>query len=121
MHISLKKFFRIRAISKLLGNGVLQSLAGLEHGQLGSGDLDLFLGAGIAADAGSASLGLEGAKANQLDLLALSQGLGDDFDGSADNGLSVLLGQTGLLGNGGNEFSLINSKFPPKYFSPVNR
>ena len=103
-----QKFFS--GYTELLGDGVLQSLAGLENGQLGSGDLDLFLGAGVAANAGGASLGLERAKTDQLDLLTLSQGLGDDFQRSADNGLGVLLGQAGLFGNGSNEFSLIHGK-----------
>ncbi len=53
----------------LLRDGVLQSLAGLELGNAGSGDLDLFLGAGVAAHAGSALLDVESAEANEGDLL----------------------------------------------------
>ena len=40
----------------LLGNGILQSLASLKYGNLGGRNVDLLLGAGVAADAGGAAL-----------------------------------------------------------------
>ena len=52
--------------ASLLRNGVLQSLAGLEGGNGGGGDLHGGAGAGIQAGTGGALLGLKGAKAHQL-------------------------------------------------------
>ena len=52
----------------LLRNVILERLADLERGDTGSGDGDLFLGSGVAADAGGALLDLEGAEADELDL-----------------------------------------------------
>ena len=84
----------------LLGNGILQSLASLKYGNLGGRNVDLLLGAGVAADAGGAALDLKGAKAHQLHLLVLAQSLGDDVDHGGQGSLSILLGQACLRSRG---------------------
>ena len=47
----------------------------------------------------------------ELDLLLLAQRTGDGIHHGGDSGLSVLLGKLRLLGDSGNEFSLIHSRF----------
>lgn len=74
-------------------NSVLQGLASLECGQLGSLDGDLGTGLGVAALALGALADLESAKANQGDLVAALQGLGDDIESAVDSSLGILLGQ----------------------------
>ena len=69
---------------RLLRDGVLQSLAGLELGNAGSGDLNLFLGAGVAAHAGSALLDVESAEANEGDLLTGLESGGDGVERGVD-------------------------------------
>ena len=96
----------------LLSDDVLQSLAGLENGQAGSGDLDGLLGPGIAANASFALLCLEDAEAGDLDLVALNQSGLDGLEGSVDDALCVLLGHAGLLGNCCDDFGLVHSYRP---------
>ena len=55
----------------LFSHSVLQSLAGLEHGHLGSRDLDNFLGTGVTAGAGSAAVGWHELGANLILILVL--------------------------------------------------
>ena len=74
-------------------NSVLQGLASLECGQLGSLDGDLGTGLGVAALALGALADLESAKANQGDLVAALQGLGDDIESAVDSSLGILLGR----------------------------
>ena len=92
----------------LFSHSVLQSLAGLEHGHLGSGDLDNFLGTGVTAGAGSAGLDLERTEANQLDLVAFLQSGGNGVQSSGDSSLSVLLGNLSGSGHGGDQFSFVH-------------
>ena len=92
---------------RLLRHDVLQSLACLEGGNAGSGDLDGFLGVGVAANAGFPLLGLEGAEAGDLHLVALYQSRGNGVNGGVDDPLGVLLGQAGALGGGSNQFSFV--------------
>ena len=79
-----------RRMLLLVVDSVLQCLASLEGRGLGSGNLDLLVGAGIPAGAGAALADLEGAKAHQLDLVALLQGLRNGVDDSGNSRLSVL-------------------------------
>ena len=65
-------------------DGVLQSLAGLESGQLRSLDGDFLAGLGVAALACGALADLKGAEADQRDLVALLQGVGDGVQGAVD-------------------------------------
>ena len=58
----LQKFVQAHG---LLGDAVLKSLAGLEAGNPGGGNLDGLLGVGIAADAGLTILGFENAEAGE--------------------------------------------------------
>ena len=97
-------------LQKLFCNSVLKSLAGLEHGSLGSGNLDGFLGLGVAAHASLAALQLEGAKANQLHLVALCDGFLDGIDDGGESLFCILLGQAGLCGDLGYEFSLVHNQ-----------
>ena len=94
---------------KLFCNSVLESLAGLEHGSLGSGDLDGFLGLGVAAHASLAALQLEGAEADQLDLVTLGDGFLHGIDDGGESLFCVLLGQAGLGGDLSDEFSLVHN------------
>ena len=57
----------------LLCDDVLQSLTGLENGNAACGDLDLFLGLGVAADAGVALLDLKCAEADELNLVTADE------------------------------------------------
>ena len=66
-------------------NGILQSLAGLESGDLGSGDGHSLLGLGVDAGTLSALLHLERAKANNLHLTVGDHALGDGGE-SGGNG-----------------------------------
>ena len=95
--------------AKLFCNGVLESLAGLEDGNTGSGDLDGFLGLGVAAHAGITALELKGAKANELNLVALLDSIGNGFHNGGQSLFSVLLGQAGLAGDLSNEFGLVHN------------
>ena len=90
------------------GNGVLQSLAGLEHGPPGGGHLDDLQGLGVAALTGSPLTALEGAKAHQLNLLTAHQSVGEGVQLGGDSLLAVLLGHTGFFYHGGNQFSFVH-------------
>ena len=94
---------------KLLGDLVLQSLASLENGNAGSGNLDGFLGSGVTAGTSFTLLGFEAAETNQLDLIAVCQSVSDGVDGSVQSLFSVLLGQAGLNGHFCDEFSLVHN------------
>ena len=105
---------------KLL-NGVLQSLTGLEGGQLGSLDGDLGAGLGVAALALGAFADLKGAKADQRDLVAVLQGSGDGVQGAVDSSLGILLGQVRIVRNSGDQFNFRHSIIPPKYYISKKR
>ena len=105
---------------KLL-NGVLQSLAGLEGGQLGSLDGDLGACLGVAALALGALADLKGAKADQRDLVAVLQGGGDGVQGAVDSSLGILLGQVRIVCNSGDQFNFRPSIIPPKYYISKKR
>ena len=98
----------------LFSHSVLQSLAGLEHGHLGSGDLDNFLGTGVTAGAGSAGLDLERTEANQLDLVAFLQSGGNGVQGSGDSSLSGPLGKFSGSGHGGGQVRFVYEEIPPE-------
>ena len=66
-------------------------LAGLEERRQLLGDRNLVAGARIAAGAGLALLGREGAEAAQLDALSASERIGDLAENSVDDGLDVAL------------------------------
>ena len=55
-----------------LVDSLLQSGTGLEHGLLGSGDLDLLFGLGVAAHAGGALVDLESTETDELNLVTLN-------------------------------------------------
>ena len=103
--------------TKIIIPSQIQGLAGLEHGHLGGGDLDLLFGLGVAAGALGTALDLERAEADQLHLVAVGQGAGDHIDGGVHNGLGILLGQAGLLGDGIDQFSLVHSTYSSYVFA----
>ena len=70
---------------------------------------------GEKAHPGGPGLYLKGAKAHQLDLVVVLQGLGDGSQSSGDDSLGVLLGHAGLFRHGGDQFGLIHDS-PPKNF-----
>ena len=95
--------------------GVLQSLARLEHDALGSSDGDGLAGAGVDALTLSALTHLKGAKADQRDLVAVLQGSGDGIQGAVDSSLGILLGQVRIVRNSSDQFTFRHSIIPPKY------
>jgi hypothetical protein len=99
---------------QLLGNLVLQSLAGLEDGSLAGSDLDGLAGTGVAGLTSLAVLDFKRAKADQLDLVTLDQSFGDGFQSSGQSQLGILLGQVGLFSDGCNQLSLVHFSYPPK-------
>ena len=75
-----------RSFEGVSANDVLERLAGLEGRDLGSGDLDLGAGGGVAADALGAGLDLKRAKADELNLLTSGERA---LDGG-ENGVGVM-------------------------------
>lgn len=94
---------------KLLVHAVLQGLAGLESGSLGSGDLHSLASAGIAGGAGGTVHNFEAAEAHDLHLFTGGQGLGHGLGEGGQNLLGVLLGESGFFGNSVYQFSFIHS------------
>ena len=86
------------------------SLSALPALKVGTGDLDLGAGGGVAADALGAGLDLKRAKADELDLLAFLEGCGDGVESGGDDGFGFLLGNAGLFSSSSNEFGLIHGK-----------
>ena len=72
---------------------VLERLAGLEHRSLGSSDLDGLAGARVFADTRGAGLDLEGAKADELHLVASFERVLDGGGERLQRRTSVLLGE----------------------------
>jgi hypothetical protein len=89
----------------LLGNGLLESLARAELGNLGSGNLDLFAGLGIPARTGLPLGYLEGAEADEGNAITLFQGIAYGTDEGANGLLGSSLGQLGGFCDGFHEFS----------------
>ena len=99
-----------RSFEGVSANDVLERLAGLEGRDLGSGDLDLGTGGGVAADALGAGLDLKRAKADELDFLAFLEGCGDGVESGGDDGFGFLLGNAGLFSGSSNEFGSIKPR-----------
>ena len=76
---------------------LLQRLASLERGGLGSADADDFPSHGVVALAGGTVLRLEGAEADQRNLLALLQGLHDGIENAVEDLVHVLAGNGGFF------------------------
>jgi hypothetical protein len=81
---------RVRALGV---DGVAQLLTGLEEGDALGGDVDLFAGLGVTADAGIALAGTEASKATDFDLVAGLQGSDDGFKQGVDDDFSVAAGK----------------------------
>ena len=96
-----------------LVDSLLQSGTGLEHGLLGSVDLDLLFGLGVTTHASGTLTNLKGTKADQLNLITLHQSLFDRSDNSGDGLLGILLGQLGLSGDSSNQFYFVHCNIPP--------
>ena len=77
---------------------------------------------GVAANACFTLLGLEDAKAGQLDLLTCDEGSGDGVDGCVQNALCVLLADASTLSGCCDEFGFIQNGFLSfkSYESPIN-
>lgn len=91
-----------------LGDHFLQFLAGLELNNLLGLDVDGFLGLGIDALASSALGNFEGAEADELNLVALLEGVLEGIEHGFESLLSGGLIQLGLLGNGLHEICFIH-------------
>nr|DAE58017.1 MAG TPA: hypothetical protein [Caudoviricetes sp.] len=96
-------------------HGILECLAGLESRRLGSGDFNGGSGGGIFAGAGGAFLHLEGAKAQQLYLVAGLQRSLQRVDKRIQSGVTVLLGQAAGFRHGGDQFCFIHRISSPSY------
>src|SRR5690554_276794 len=83
-------------LARLLVDGVLERLAGLEGGRLARGDLDLLAGAGLDALAGGAVAHFERAEARHLHAVALGEGALDGVEHAVDGCAGVLLAEAGL-------------------------
>src|SRR5690606_9593637 len=83
-------------------------LASLEGRIFCSGDLDLFPGPRIAAGTGGTLAHLEGAEADQADVLAGLQRAGDRADHGVDRAPGVSLGQAGVGRDGVDQFILVH-------------
>ena len=81
----------------LLLHGILQSLAGLEGGDLAGGDLHSLLGLGIDAGALSTLLHLKRAEAHDLHLTVGLHALSDGSKGSGNSDLSILLSSKSIF------------------------
>lgn len=104
----------------LLVDAVLEGLASLEDRSLGGFDLDFLAGAGIAGSAGRPGLHFERAKADDLNLVAIGQGLGYNIDEGVNGLFGILLVGAGLLRQGGDQFSLVLGKFLLVVFRALN-
>src|SRR4051794_33768759 len=95
-------------------DGVLEGLAGLEawHGR--GGDLDLLAGLRIAALRRLAPRDLEGAEADQQDLLLLLQRLSDEAEDRIDGVLGIGLREIGRGSHGRNQIVLVHQRSPAK-------
>jgi len=93
----------------LLGDGVLQSLAGLEEGGLLFRNGDGLEGLGVDALASLALLDAEGAESNECDLVVLLHGFLDGIHERIDHDLGFLLGHLRHVSNSGYKFSLVHA------------
>lgn len=73
----------------------LEFLAGFEADGAAGGDVDLFAGAGVAADAGFAGFDGEDAEAAQLDAVALGEGTFHGTEDGIDGRFCLVAGQSG--------------------------
>src|SRR5919109_394907 len=76
-----------------------QALADLEEGNALLGNVHGAAGLGVAALAGVAVTDAEAAEAPQLHLVPLGEGVGDVVEHRVDDGLRLLLGEVGDLGD----------------------
>jgi len=95
----------------LLVHGILQRLAGGELGDLGGRDVQRFTGGRVLAGAGGALAHLEGAEADQGDLVAGGQGFGDGFQGRVQGGRGHGTGDARLGGDAFDQFTLVHQCF----------
>ena len=114
-----RETFRYLSRRILLGYAVLQSLAGLETGHPGSGNLDGLLGVGVAADASLPILGLENAEAGNLHLLTLDKRGGDAVNLGIQSTLGILFAHAGTLGAGGDQFGFIHNNRNPLFYGKI--
>ena len=95
-------------------HGVLQSLAGLESGQLGSFNGDLGAGLRVAALARRTLTNFKRTEAHQRDLLAVLQGGGDGAQRGVDSLFGILLGQIRFGCDSRDQFNFRHRFVPPK-------
>ena len=79
------------AACRLFGYGVFEGFAGLEDGGAGGGDGDGLAGGGVAAGALVALLYVEAAEADDGDLAARGELLGDGLEDGVERALGILL------------------------------
>ena len=91
------KPFPLCPVSKLFVDSVFESGTGLEGGNLGGSDLDLFAGTGVFALSCLALASLEGTETDQLNLVVLGNGFFDYIKSGVKNLAGLLLGNVGLF------------------------
>ena len=94
----------------------LQSLASLEDRSLGSGHGELVTSAGIAGSTGCTILHFERAKTNELNLVALDQGIGYNIGESIQSLFGVTLVQTSFFSQSSNQFGLVHMEVSSSNF-----
>lgn len=89
-------------------DGVLQALASLEARHLGGSNLDFLASLRIATGTLGALFHQESTKANQGDLIACLERIGDGLNGGVQRTTSISLGDIGAGGDGINEFGFVH-------------
>ena len=103
----------MRATLRLfLGFDALEFFAGFEADGFAGGDVDLFAGAGIAADTGLAGLDAEDAEAAKLDALAAAESLLEGFENSFDSLLGFGAADESLGDNRVDDVQLNHTRLP---------
>ena len=97
----------IESISRFL-HGFLEVGGGGEADDAAGRNLDFLARVRVAADAGGAFGGAEGAEADETDVFALGDGFDDDFSVGVDEGGHVVLGEAGLRLKGVDKFGLVH-------------
>ena len=97
-----------------VSDSVAQRTAGLECRRRRGRDDDALARAGIAAPAGRARSGREGAEAGDPDGLATGKRVGDGREHDAHGGIGFRLGQRSLGGDAAGEVGLVHSGSPAK-------
>ena len=105
--------------SRYLVDCVLQTLASLELGLVGSCNLDGFSGARVAPRRSFAMRNAEGAKTNKTDFLFAGKSSGNGIKNTVYGFGRISFGKACVAGDGGNEIVFIQGINPPLVFESM--